>query len=63
MPWIVFGIFMILLYVVPDWIANIRYNSSDNKPNLGKMLEDKYSGVSTTQIKNNIANGKYNSKK
>lgn len=61
MPWIIFGI-ILLICKLPDLIADIRYNNTTNKPNLGKMIEDKYSGVSTTQIKKNIADGKYNRK-
>lgn len=55
--------FVVVMVKLPDWIANSRYNNTNNKPNLGKMLEDKYSNnLSATQIKNNIADGKYNRK-
>lgn len=53
-------IIFILIYKIPKWVADAKYNASDNKPNIGKMLEDKYSNnLSDTQVKNNIANGKY----
>ena len=63
MPWIIFGVVVFLICNLPNWVADHKYNNTDNKPNIGKMLEDKYSNnLSNAQVKNNIANGKYNRK-
>lgn len=64
MVWIVFVIAIILINKLPDWKADRKYNNTDtSNVNIGKMLEDKYNGVPTWQIKNNASNGKYDRKK
>ena len=63
MGYLILIIVFVVLWNLPDWIANYRYNNTNNKPDIGKMLADKYkNNLSNTQVKNNIANGKYNKK-